>query len=44
MLVIETSVNSGLTVACKIVLDHVAYENKARGVKCVKIQNLLSVQ
>ena len=40
MLVIETSVNSWLTVTRKkIVLDQVAYENKARGVKSVKIQN-----
>ena len=31
MLVIETSVNSWLTVARKIVLDQVAYENKASG-------------
>ena len=39
MLVIETSVNSLLTVAPrKIVLDIVAYENKARGEKSVKIQ------
>ena len=39
MLVIETSVNSWLTVARKIFfLYQVAYENKARGVKSVKIQ------
>ena len=38
MLVIETSVNSWLTVARKIVPHQVAYENKARGVKSVKIQ------
>ena len=37
MLVIEASVNSWLTVARKIVLDQVAYENKARGVKSLKI-------
>ena len=38
MLVIETSVSSWLTVARKVVLGIVAYENKARGVKSVKIQ------
>ena len=39
MLIIETSVNSSLNVARKkIVLDPVAYENKDRSVKSVKIQ------
>ena len=39
MLVIETSVNSWLTVTRKkVVLDQVAYENKSRRVKSVKIQ------
>ena len=40
MLVIETSVNSWLTVARKkkVALDQVVYENKARGVKSLKIQ------
>ena len=39
MLVIETSVNSWLTAARKkVVLDIVAHEKKARGVKSVKIQ------
>ena len=41
MLVIETSVNSWLTVARKKdCTDQVAYENKARGVKSVKIQTV----
>ena len=41
MLVIETSANSSLNVARKkIVLTQVAYENKARSVKSVKIQTL----
>ena len=39
MLVIETSLNSWLTVARKkVALDQVAYKNEARGLKSVKIQ------
>ena len=39
MLVIETSVNSWLNVVRKkVVLDQIAYENKSRGVKSLKIQ------
>ena len=39
MLVIETSLNSWLTVARKkVALDQVAYKNESRGLKSVKIQ------